>query len=137
MGISTDEGDDKLYLYGGHDHLRYLGCLNCDITDEDSIWNKEGEYGSTTGYFSIWNKEGQYGAKHRNYSPWKKISGAPPYILNKKRKFYGVFTADRFSKNRCRIEWIIWILEHEDYVRENFDEMASEIDEANKEASNN
>jgi len=125
--VSSDAGNAKLLLYGGYKRRRFMGCLNCDKSDESSVWNKSGEFGSETGRYSIWNKSGSYGGKYKEYSPWKKFSSMPPVILDKNRNFYGEFTIDRFSRTRTRIEWIVWILENEDYVRENFDEIASEI----------
>ena len=116
-----------LLLYGGTRHRRFLGCLSCEKTDERSIWNREGEFGSLTGKYSIWNESGSYGSKYNTFSPWKKFSASPPLILDKNRNFYGYFTVDRFAKKRTTIEWILWILENQDYVREHYDEMGDNI----------
>ncbi|RTZ46100.1 hypothetical protein EJ377_16445 [Chryseobacterium arthrosphaerae] len=37
-----------LHLYGGADQDQYLGCLNCDTFDKNSIWNKFSDYGMYT-----------------------------------------------------------------------------------------
>jgi len=38
----TSFGQKQLHIYGGKDHDVYLGCLNCDNYDSNSIWNAYG-----------------------------------------------------------------------------------------------
>lgn len=40
----------KVMIFGGEDHKDYLGCLNCDLTSYDSIFNEVGPYGPGSGY---------------------------------------------------------------------------------------
>jgi len=58
-----------LHLYGGENNKQYLGCLNCNNYDSDSIWNEYGTYGSSYNSNSIWNEYGTYGNKYNSYSP--------------------------------------------------------------------
>lgn len=47
-----------LHLYGGQNHNEYLGCLNCNSYDKNSIWNEYGAYGNSYNSKSIWNAYG-------------------------------------------------------------------------------
>ncbi len=48
-----------LHLYGGQNHDEYLGCLNCDSYDKNSIWNEYGTYGNEYNSYSPWNEYSQ------------------------------------------------------------------------------
>ena len=47
-----------LLIYGGSDHDVFLGKLNADCYDSESIWNEYGTYGSKYSSKSIWNASG-------------------------------------------------------------------------------
>jgi hypothetical protein len=48
--ISTFKGIKKVMILGGEGRRDYLGCLNCDLTSYDSIFNELGPYGPGSGY---------------------------------------------------------------------------------------
>jgi len=50
----------SLQLFGGEDHKIYLGCLNCDDVESNSIWNDVGTYGSDVSNASPWNDVASY-----------------------------------------------------------------------------
>jgi hypothetical protein len=59
-----------LNIYGGSSHKVYLGCVNCDDYNTNSIWNENGTYGNSYNANSIWNDYGTYGSDYSQYSPW-------------------------------------------------------------------
>ena len=80
-----------LYIFGGEDNKVYLGKFNAPPTDPDSIWNSYGEYGNKFNSDCIWNKFGDYGNKFNSYSPWNNYSSEAPILVDKDRKYYGMF----------------------------------------------
>lgn len=73
-----------LYIYGGSNHRIYLGCINCDDYNTNSIWNEYGIYGSDYSQFSPWNSYATY----------------PPIIVDKQGNFYGYFTVNEYKAKR-------------------------------------
>ena len=92
-----------LHLYGGQNHDEYLGCLNCSIYDQSSIWN---EYGT-------------YGSKYNSYSPWNAYSATPPVVVDKQGNFYGYFTVNEYKSKRADFELALLIYEYHELIREN------------------
>lgn len=76
-------GQKTLHLYGGQNQDVYLGCLNYNDIDRNSIWNDIGTYGSNISSKSIWNDIGTYGSDISNYSPFNSIASYPPAIVEK------------------------------------------------------
>ena len=111
-----------LLLFGGSNHDKFLGCLNCSKHDSSSIWNKYSEYGSKYNADCIWNKYGTYGSKYNSESPWNKYSTDAPVVVDKDGNFYGYFTLNKYN-NQTKIKWLVWILENYEYVMDNFDEV--------------
>lgn len=92
-----------LLLFGGNDHDKFLGCLNCGKYDDGSICNKYGQYGSKYQTDSIWNKYSEYGSKYSAHSPWNKYASDPPVIVDEDGGFYGYFTANKYHAKRTAI----------------------------------
>src|SRR5258708_7841786 len=90
--ISFAYSQNALNLYGGEDHKEYLGCLNCNKFDSNSIWNAYGSYGSRYNSNSIWNKYGIYGGQYSSYSPFNANAEYPPVIVDENGGFYGYLT---------------------------------------------
>ena len=63
---ATSSFSQTLHLYGGKNHDVYLGCLNCDAYNSNSIWNEYGTYGSKYNSNSI--------PIARNYIPCPQIN---------------------------------------------------------------
>lgn len=74
-----------LNLYGGKNHDVYLGCLNCNDYDVNSIWN---EYGT-------------YGSEYSSYSPFNAYTLNPPVVVDKQGNFYGYFTINSYNSQQA------------------------------------
>jgi len=105
-------GQKALHLYGGQDHDVYLGCLNCNDIDRNSIWNDIGTYGSNISSKSIWNDIGTYGSDISNYSPFNSIASYPPAIVDKDGNFYGYLTANDINSKRANFKLALTICEY-------------------------
>ena len=112
----------RLFIYAGD--KTYLGCLTDNKYSTESVWNKYGTYGSKYSDKSIWNKYGTYGSPYGKYSPCNEYTNNAPVIVDQDWNFYGYFTANKYHKDRTRIEFCLWILDNYDYIIENFDEVA-------------
>lgn len=99
--ISTSAIGQTMHLYGGKNHDVYLGCLNCNNYDSDSIWNEFGTYGSSYNSKSIWNSYGTYGSSYNSDSPWNSYGSNPPVVVDKSGNFYGYFTVNRYKDKRA------------------------------------
>lgn len=94
----------KLELYTNDGKEEYLGCLNCDAKDANSIWNSYGNYGNLYSQKSIWNKYGIFGDQTSSYSPWNIHADNPP-IVKKDGTMYGYFTTNKhFVGKRVEVE---------------------------------
>lgn len=125
-GSSVFAAEPVLLLFGGSNHDKFLGCLNCNKRDSSSVWNKHGEYGSKYKADCIWNKYGTYGSKYSSESPWNKYSTEGPVVVDPDGNFYGFLTLNKHN-NQTKIKWLVWILENYEYVRENLDEIRDEF----------
>lgn len=107
-----------LMLFGGLNHDVYLGSLNTNRYDSNSIWNQYGTYGSRYSSTSIWNEYGTYGSEYSSYSPWNQYASTPPVIVDKDGKFYGYFSKNEYISKRTTIDWIVWILDNSEIIKE-------------------
>lgn len=96
-----------LLLFGGANHKTFLGCLNCGSSDDGSVCNKYGEYGSRYQDISIWNPYGTYGSKYNDESPWNRYSDNAPVIVNNDGKFYGYLSANPYIAKRTEIKGLV------------------------------
>ncbi|MCQ9637980.1 hypothetical protein MP478_01160 [Chryseobacterium sp. WG14] len=93
-----------LSLYGGSDQDQYLGCLNCDTFNKDSVWNTYGDYGNVYSSKSIWNSYGNYGSSYSTCSPWSSYASYPPAIIDQDGNFYGYLTLNTYKSERSGLE---------------------------------
>lgn len=105
-------GQKTLHLYGGKDHDIYLGCLNCNDVDPNSIWNDIGNYGSNISSESIWNDIGNYGSDISDFSPFNSIASYPPAIVDKGGNFYGYLTVNDIISNRAEFQLALTICKY-------------------------
>lgn len=87
----TDTGDDvvetpetvlvdtSVYVIFASDN-QFLGVINSNRYDSDSVCNRYGSYGSRYSSTSIWNRYGSYGSDYASYSPFNDYSSYPPII---------------------------------------------------------
>ena len=86
----------------------FLGKLNPNKFDSDSIFNKFGPYGSKFSQTSIFNKFSDYGSQFSQLSPFNKFSQTPPKLLVKGR-FVAFLTVNKYLSPRVDpenlLEW--------------------------------
>jgi hypothetical protein len=107
-----------LYSQQGND-LIYLGCLNCNSYDSNSIWNEYGDYGSPYDNRSIWNEYGTYGSEYNSDSPWNEYASNPPVVLDNNGTFYGYFTANKYQSKRAEFDLALTLYKYHDLIRDN------------------
>lgn len=106
-----------LHLYGGPDQNQYLGCLNCDNFDTNSIWNKFSDYGNVFSSKSIWNAYGNYGSTYGPYSPWNAYASYPPAIVDQDGNFFGFLTLNPYQADRSELELAVILCKHHEEIR--------------------
>jgi hypothetical protein len=100
-----------LHLYGGQNYRVYLGCLNCDKYNSNSVWNEYGNYGNKYSSTSIWNSYGDYGGKYNAGSPWNAYASYPPAVVDSKGDFYGYLTVNKYESERANFQLALIIYE--------------------------
>ena len=69
----------------------FLGNINDDPFDSDSLANSFGRYGNRFNLLSIWNEYATYGSPYGSYSPYNRFTSTPPEIYVD-GVFYGYLT---------------------------------------------
>lgn len=110
--INFNNTNVELLIYGGENNSVYLGCINCSKNNSESIWNKNGDFGSTTNKNSVWNKYGDFSGKYSNFSPFNKYASTPPILVDKQGNFYGYFTADSRHNNLTKYNLANYLCEN-------------------------
>lgn len=78
----------RLHIYAGPLHKEYLGCLNCDQYDVNSIWDGYGPFGWDNGYIGL-SHFNVYFVKNGQYSACDAYAKDPPILIDRSRKDYG------------------------------------------------
>lgn len=123
----TPYAQTSLQLFGGEDHKIYLGCLNCDDVESNSIWNDVGTYGSDVSSLSIWNDVGEYGSDVSNVSPWNDVASYPPVIVDKEGNFYGYLTVNEAHEKRAEFSLALTLYRYHDLIKNKVSEWYSKI----------
>jgi len=89
-----------LLLFGGTNHDQFLGCLNCNSFERDSVCNQFGA-GNEFSASSIFNEFGTFGNSFSLSSPWNEFSTskAVPVLVDRAGNFYGYFTINDFRSD--------------------------------------
>lgn len=74
----------------------FLGNINDNAFDSDSLANDFGTYGNTFGSLSIWNEFGTFGNEFSSSSPWNEFTTTPPAIFVGD-EFFACLTANEFA----------------------------------------
>lgn len=77
----------------------FLGKLNPNPFDQESIFNKFGSYGNKFSQVSIFNKFSSYGSQFSKLSPYNKFSKTPPRIFIS-GEFFAYLTVNNFISPR-------------------------------------
>lgn len=116
-----------IYIYGGADHDVYLGKLNANPYDSESIWNSYGKYDSQYNSYSIWNAYGTYGSSYSSYSPFNSYATYPPVLIDSKGNFYGYFTINKLKNKRADFDLVKIIYAYYDRIRDNVSDWYEKI----------
>ncbi len=92
-----------LHLYGGENFDFYLGELNTNSFQANSIWNAYGTYGNKFSESSIWNKFCSYGGSLNTNSPFNSYCSNPPAIFDIDGNFYGYLTISQNRSYRSKL----------------------------------
>ena len=97
VGVSEppQEPGPKLMVYGGKKHDVYLGCLNCDAAEPESVFNEFGSYGSPYSPYSLWNAETTYGSARSPMSPLNPRATNPPVVKDQHGSFHGYLSVNK------------------------------------------
>jgi hypothetical protein len=95
----TPNGPPNLRIFGGYDHRTFLGYLTCNASDNDSIFNKSGQFGSCSSYGTddslycrgAFAKFGDTGIL-ANESACSPGANDPPVIVDQQGRYYGRFS---------------------------------------------
>ena len=115
--LATVVKGQTLHLYGGKNHDDYLGCLNCNSYDQNSIWNEYGKYGNIYNSNCIWNEYSTYGNEYNSYSPWNSYSNYPPVVVDMDGNFYGYFTVNEYKSKRAEFDLALLIYKYHELIR--------------------
>ncbi len=98
INVASAQQYHKIMLFGGRAHNIYLGCLNCDKSAPDSIFNEFGPYGHCPGPFSdniycrgSFKEFGSTGLFH-DQSACGDNPTDPPVIVDEQGSYYGRFS---------------------------------------------
>lgn len=115
-----------LHIYGGEE-MEYLGCLNCDKYDSNSIWNQYGTYGNKYAYNCIWNAYGTYGNEYSDYSPFNQYASKPPVVVDKEGNFYGYLTINSYNNRQANFSLAKVIYEFHEEIADNVEKWHDKI----------
>jgi hypothetical protein len=76
----------------------FLGTLNENAYDSNSIYNEYGTYGSKYNAKSIFNQYGNYGSDYSSLSPFNQYSTSPPGLYDRQGNFYGTLSVNRYAR---------------------------------------
>ncbi len=60
---------------------QFLGNVNGNPYDPDSLANSYGTFGNPYSYVSVWNPYGTYGSAYSSLSPWNPYTSTPPILF--------------------------------------------------------
>ena len=75
----------------------YIGNLNTDASDANSVNNPYGTYGSKFSALSINNEFGRYGSKFSNYSATNQFATCSPKLYTQNGVYLGKLSANNFE----------------------------------------
>jgi hypothetical protein len=100
LGAGSAHAAEALLLFGGTANRTFLGCLNCNLYDQNSVHNQYGPHGSRYELNSIANKYGNYGGPYSPHSPCNRHTNTPPVVVDGRGNFYGYLTVNQHISGR-------------------------------------
>lgn len=125
--LTINCNSQTLHIYGGQNHNEYLGCLNCNHYDTNSIWNEYGIYGSVYNIKSIWNEYGIFGSEHSTFSPWNNYAAIPPVVVDKDGTFYGYLTVNESHIKVARFGLALTLYKYHSLIKDDVSEWYGKI----------
>lgn len=86
---------EPLFIFGGHGHKEFLGCLNCNSIHPKSVWNGISQFGFDND-FGVWNSFGQFINPFSSYSMCNEFASDPPIIVDDTGQAYGRMSINEF-----------------------------------------
>lgn len=78
----------RMLIYAGPLHREYLGCLNCDQYDVNSVWDGHSPFGWDND-FPNFSHFATYRLAHGHYSACDPLAPDPPILVDTSGKGYG------------------------------------------------
>ena len=75
----------------------FLGTMNENAYDTNSIYNTYGTFGSKYASNSIFNQYGNYGSDYSDMSPFNQYASNPPGLYDRQGNFYGTLSINRYA----------------------------------------
>lgn len=95
--VSSNSIYEAVLVYSQETPRVFLGCLNCNELDSNSIKNEFGNYGSEFSAISMRNTFSNYGSEFSNVSPCNEFASSPPFAVTKSGKYLGIFSISEFK----------------------------------------
>jgi len=76
----------------------FLGTLNENQYDSNSIYNQYGKYGSQYNTTCIFNRYSVYGSDYSDKSPFNQYANNAPGLYDRQGNFYGTLSINRYAK---------------------------------------
>lgn len=87
----------------------FLGTLENEFAS-DSIFNEFGKYGNEFNSQSILNEFGRYGNEFSQYSPFNEYSNKGPILVDRRGKFYGRITLNKYASDVTDLSYQIAVM---------------------------
>jgi hypothetical protein len=98
------------------DDGQFLGVINDNATDPDSLANPSGIYGSMSSAYSIWNQNSIYGSALSSLSAYYSLASSPPRVyLN--NAFYAYLTTSAVRIPRLNPDNVALAIGRSDVIR--------------------
>jgi hypothetical protein len=81
----------QFLIYAGPLHRDYLGCLNCDQFDPNSVWDGYSAMGWGNAFAEA-SHFANYRAAHGRYSACDAFAADPPILIDRSLNHYGVLS---------------------------------------------
>jgi len=76
----------------------FLGTLNENEYDSNSIYNQYGKYGSQYEKACIFNKYSNYGSDYSDKNPFNQYANKAPGLYDRYNNFYGTLSINRYAQ---------------------------------------
>lgn len=107
--VETVQAEPRLLIFGGTNNRQFLGCLNCDKYDSNSVFNPYADFGSRYSDTSILNPYGDYGSKYSDTGACNPYANSAPVIVDDAGNYYGRLTMNRYADQTSLQKLVAWL----------------------------